>query len=61
MIRHQCQTVEAKDAVPRHFKNELHIMRRWIPDWLAWAAGFEPLHSESEIRHKSQLVMPIVM
>ena len=28
----------------RAISTELHIMRRWIPDWLAGAAGFEPLH-----------------
>ena len=30
----------------RAISTELHIMRRWIPDWLAGAAGFKSLHLE---------------
>ena len=45
----------------RAISTELHIMRRWIPDWLAGRRDSNLCISELEIRHESQLVMPIVM
>ena len=61
VIRHQCRTRGGEMTRYRAISTELHIMRRWIPDWLAGAAGFEPPYLESEIRREFQLVMPIVM